>query len=291
MRKIVATLLVICSIVFFSCQPEVGFDSPSGGGGSGGGGGNTNGDLLVKALEISLNTNDTNVITFKYDNNKRMTEYYSTGRLAGIDLDIRYTITRLADGKIQKAKATSSLTSLFIDSVIYNVHYVTGTDRMAYVLATTYSGFLGDFTDSTVQTYDASGKIIKQESYSALLGPYELSTKEDYIYDANGNITKTTVSEPDGSGGFDVVSTRVTTYDNHKAAIPMKEEGFIFLGAENVSKNNIVKCITDGSTSGTTYTTDITNQKFNSFDRPTEGKMIITPKPPGYDLKVLYYYQ
>ena len=68
--------------------------SGSGGNGSGGSGGTTSGDLLVKALQITLATNDTNVLIFQWDANKRLILYQSSGFANSIAVDFSHSISR-----------------------------------------------------------------------------------------------------------------------------------------------------------------------------------------------------
>jgi len=285
-------ILSVCSsIVLFSCQKEADFTNGDNGNGNGGGGGNSNGDLLVKALEITIATHDTNVITVQWDASKRLIDYHSKGKVDGIDEETHYAISRLADGKITKIKQTSALTAGLVDSVVYVVHYVPGTSKLAYDIATQYT-FIGELTDSVVFTYDASGAVTSQEDFSDVFGVIAPSSKMQFLYDANGNVTTIKSYSANGSGGYDPVSTDTYTYGPHKSPYTLGEEAFVAIGAPSVSKNDPtgahIAAINDP-----THVYDIAydQQQYNSFDRPVSGVFHVMPQPPGYDVKVLYYYQ
>jgi hypothetical protein len=117
-------------------------------------------------------------------------------------------------------------------------------------------------------------------------------TKEEYQYDAGGNIKTVTSYTADFFTGAYFQGGQLTyTFDTHKAAAVLGEEAFSIIGAGNISKNNITKLITNNVTSGTTYTATVTTSSFNSYDRPIQSNFVVTPQPPGYNQKVEYYYQ
>jgi hypothetical protein len=284
-----STLLILCISILglVSCQKEI--DWAINNGTSGGGtGGSSNGELLIKANQVTNVTNDLNVLTFQWDTNKRLLLYKSSGKVNGIATDISYRITRLADGKIKNIVGKTSATTAFVDSTVYFPHY-TGS-RMDYVIDTQYTSVFGPLRDSIAFNYNASGQIIVKETYADIFGFLTQSSKETYQYDATGNITVITILAPDGAGGFLTAATVTHTYDGHKAAVTMGEECYIALGASNISKNNLVKAVTAAAGS-TSYTGTFSSQVFNSFDRPTKADLGVTPVPPGYSMKLEYFYQ
>ncbi|MES2882457.1 MAG: hypothetical protein V4676_09940 [Bacteroidota bacterium] len=286
MKKLLTALITI--FVLASCQKEISLE-PNNNGGTGGTGGNTNGDLLVKALEITIATNDTNVLTFEYDAQKRLTNYNSTGVVNGLPTLLNTRITRASDGKILNIVAKSSFSG-GVDSTIYKVFYVAGTNKLSYVLSTQVT-FIGDLNDSTTYTYNAAGQVVSKETFSDLFGSWDVVEKRQFTYDANANVVKTESLTPNGSGGYDLNSTSTYTYDGRKTAIQMGDESFIAFGAENFSGSNVTKIVSNAVASGTTYTGIFSGQQFNSFNRPTIGTLTVTPQPPGYSVKLLYYYQ
>jgi len=278
MKKLLL-LFSVLMIVLVSCQKEIDW---------GVGGGGTNGDLLVKALEITPATNDTNVVTFQWDANKRLLVYRSAGKVNGTVTDILYTISRLGDGKISKIVYKSSLFAGFVDSVVYEPHYLAASGRLSYVIDTQFT-IIGTLIDSSAFTYNASGQVSSKESFIDFFGMTPTG-KETYTYDANGNVPTLTTFSPDGAGGWDLASTVTSTFDSHKTSVVLGEESYIILGATNVSKNNATK-VDNSVVAGNSYTGTYSQQQFNSFNRPTQSSLSVTPQPPGYDLKLLFYYQ
>jgi len=280
MRKINLLILAFSGILLVSCQKEIDWATSSGGGGG------TDGDLLVSALQVTVSTNDTNRLAFEWDGSKRLTQYKSFGKVSGVATDILHKITRLGDGKIARIVSKTSLSAL-IDSTVYTPFY--NGAQLRYVIDTQYT-VIGNILDSIVYTYTA-GKVSAKETYSDFFGGMDISGKETYEYDASGNVTVIKTYSPDGLGGVDLAGTTTNTYDGHKAMVTLGEESYIVLGAANVSPRNSVKQVTNAVSSGTTYTSVISNFVFNSFDRPRAASIKVTPQPPGYDLKLSFFYQ
>ncbi len=272
-------------MVLFSCQKEIDFDFESP---ADGGVGNPNGNLLVKATQITLSTNDTNFIGVKWNSANKLIEYSTNGKVNGFPTKFTSTINRGSDGKIQTIVSKTELQNTIMDSIVYKVSYKPATSQLAYVTSTQHS-FLGDIEDSTFYTYNAAGRVVTKETHQALFGPMMPSVRQTYEYDGNGNVTKINSFEFTGSG-FAPSGTSTYTYTTHKSAITLGEESFIILGGENVSVNGISKLETDATSSGNAYTLTTSNVVYNSFDRPSEAIISVTPNPPGYQVKVLYYY-
>lgn len=290
MKITLSITALVVSVFFISCQKEIDWGI-AGNNGSGGNGGNTSGDLLVKALQITPATSDTNTITFQWDANDRLLDYTSSGTVNSIQTDIIYSISRLTDGKIRKIVATSSLTAGVIDSIVYFPTYVAASSQLYYVIDTEYTA-IGQIIDSSAYTYNSSGMVSSKETSTEILGFTAPSSKETYTYDGSGNVTAITDYTANGTGGYDVASTVTYTFDSHKNAVTLGEESYIVLGASNISKNNPTKTVTTDMTgTGVSYTGVVSQEQFNSNDRPTQASLSLTPQPPGYDLKLLYYYQ
>lgn len=275
-------LLLISSILtigLISCQKEIDWGT----------GANDFADLLVKAVQVTPSTNDTNTIIFQYDNARRLLLYKSTGKVNSQQTDITYAISRQTDGKITKIIAKSSLTAGFLDSTVYVPYYQTGSTKLDYVIDNQYT-ILGVIKDSTVYTY-AGVQIKTKETFTDLFGTYMQTAKQEYTYDASGNVTVIIDSIPDGVGGYDLGATTTCTYNLHKTQATFGEESFIVMGATNASKNSMTKQVVDDASGGASYTTTVSAAQFNTADRPIKYNMSVTPQPPGYDLKLTLYYQ
>jgi hypothetical protein len=286
MKKIFAVIPLLLCLFLFSCQKEVDFANGNGGGNGGGTGGTSNGDLLVKALQVTTSTNDTNVITFQWDANKRLLAYNTNGKVNGVSLTLSLVITRESDGKIKKIVDNNSL-YVIIDSIVHYVHYKTGTTKLDYVISINYSTLLGDLKDSSSFTYNTSGKVFSKETFAEdLLGGITKS-KSEYTYDAGGNLITLKGYDENGSGGYDLSLTVNYTYSSHKSAVVLGDESYIAMDAENASKSDLIKEVNDN------YTAIFSQQQYNSFDRPAQAHLNAAAQPPfpGFDMKVIYYYQ
>lgn len=295
MKTIPILCLSLSALLIMSCQKELSYSLADPGGGSNNGSGNpgsSNGDLLVKAVQVSPATNDTNTITFQWDASKRLTQYTSQGKVQGMAAAILHVITRDNSGKITRVLSKSSFPTASSDSAVYWPVYVTGTSKLAYVKAKEYGGFLGDVNDSAVYVYNAAGQVIQREIFSDLLGTMAPSAKNTFTYDANGNLlvnTQYTANFLTGSYSQPAVTTN--TWGTHKSAVTLGEEAMISLDPANVSKNELLKQVTNAVQSGSTYTTTMSEQLYNSFDRPTKATLNLMPQPPGYTNKLTYFYQ
>ncbi|MDX1954264.1 MAG: hypothetical protein SFU20_01955 [Chitinophagaceae bacterium] len=249
--------------------------------------GNIDGELLVKALEITPATGDTNVITVEYDASKRMVKYLSKGKVNGVNTNIIYTFNRATDGKVQSIKLVSDFGTSF-DSTLFYPYYQTGSNRLAYIKSTSSVGGF-DITDSSVITYNAAGRVIRKESFQEALGIALPGSRIDFTYDANGNIT-VIANSSDAGGGIYVEGSRFTyTYNGHKAAVQGGDEFFIIMAVTTVSPNDITRV--DLETAAGDGTTILSNQTYNSFDRPSKANASVTGPGGSYNLRFEYYYQ
>lgn len=289
-------LLISLAVIIFlasSCQKE--FLDPNAtsgsGSGSGGGGSSSNGDLLVKG--VSITGSDTNTINLKWDSNKKLTQYISSGRTNGIDASSRIDISRESNGNIKKVFTIPLGASGYIDSIITYVIYQAGTSKISYIKNINYTSILGSYSDSSLITYNTAGKISIKETYlqNFITGVYEKQTKNIYTYDAPGNLISSVVNTPDANGNYTPALTITNTYDSHLAAETLGDDAFVLtsLGEEATSVNNLTKKSQSGSGSNVTLT--ISQQQFNSTNRPISGLITATPIPPGYTLKYTYFYQ
>jgi hypothetical protein len=155
MRTSKLTLILGLALVIISCQKEITDGTPEQPGG--GGGGNTNGNLLVKGIQITPATNDTNIVTAEWDASNRLKVYKTNGVVNGFPTQFTSTISRAADGRITKIFSKTDLVASFIDSVIYKPTYVGNTTQLEFVYSTQYSSLLGEINDSSVYTYNAAG--------------------------------------------------------------------------------------------------------------------------------------
>ena len=271
---------IFFSMLFFvSCQKEVDW----------GLGVNSTADLLVKAVQVTPSTNDTNILTLKWDASRRLLVYRSAGKVNGSSTDILDSIIRQPDGKIAKIVFSSSLTAGFLDSTVYFPFYQAGSSKLSHVIDSQYT-IIGTIMDSLAYTYNGS-QIVTKEAFTDLFGFVVPTGKQVYTYDGNGNITVVTDSIPDGAGGYDLGSVTTYTYDSHRSMLTLGEETFIVLDPVNAGKNNFTKQVINDAAGGNTSTTTGSQYQFNAADRPIKFNLSVAPQPPGYDLKLTLYYQ
>lgn len=288
MKKILTALAF--GAILTSCQKEISFDDANNNGSGGSGsGGSTNGDLMVRGLQISPATNDTSILTCTWSSNKQLLVYNSSGNVQGRLVKINHTITRDAAGKINTIISKTFIAGAVSDSVGYRYFY--NGNKVDYILAGRNT-ILGPQNDSTVLTYNTTNQVVSKETFSDLFGAMEPFAKEEYQYDAAGNIKTVTSYTADFLSGSYMQSGSLNyTFDTHKAAVVLGEEAFSIIGAGNISKNNVTKLVTNNVLSGVSYTATVTTANFNSFDRPIQSTFVVMPQPPGYNQKVEYYYQ
>lgn len=282
--KLILSLGLILALA--SCQKEISGDAPE----QPGGGGNTNGNLLVKGIQITPATSDTNVVTAEWDASSRLKVYKTNVVVNGFPTLFTSTITRAGDGRITKIFSKTDLIGTFVDSVIYNPTYVGNTTQLKYVYSVQYSSFLGEISDSSVYTYNAAGYVSSKESFQNFWGTMEPAAKETYEYDGNGNVTKISMFQHDGTS-YSLASVQTITYSSHKSPVTLGEECVIILGVINSAKNNIAQIVINNVAAGQTNTVVASNMEYNSFDRPIKGTLTVNPIPPGYVNNVTYFYQ
>lgn len=284
--KRILILSSFLTIILASCQKEIDWGIDNGGTGGG-----TEGDLLVKGVQITPSTNDTNIVTFKWDASKRLIEYKSAGEVNNIATNILHTINRAADGKIVSIISKSSLAFSIIDSVKYLPYYGTGT-QLLYVIDTQFSPIFGNITDSIAYAYNGTGQLVNKKTYTNFFGSMDPSDSTIFAYDGSGNLTTQTSFASNGSG-FETTASGITTitYDGHKSIATLGEEAHIILGSSLTATKHVTKQVTNQVATGTTYTTSASGSQFNSSDRPKSEGLSVTPQPPGYSMNVSYFYQ
>ncbi len=267
----------------FSCQKEISFDLPQDNDPVG----NQNGNLLVKALQITLNSNDTNVLGLKWNAANRLIEYTTNGVVNGFPTKATHQFIRSADNKILEVISSTALQGTIMDSARFKVYYQPGTNHLSYVTGTQYS-FLGEIKDSSIFEYNGNGQVISKEIFVDFWGSMDPSRKETYEWDGNGNCIKINKFEFNGMA-YEPSGTSTLSYSNHKSMVTLGEESFIVFDASSASVNHGAQVVMD--TPNGTSTLTYSNEVFNSFDRPTEISVSVTPIPPGYQQKLIMYYE
>ncbi len=259
--------------------------------------GNTDGNYLVKAVNITGNGTDTNIVELKWNAVNKLSQYKSSGRSNGFPVEAVYDFYRNAAGNITKVKQVPFGIVSGFDSVISVVRYVSNSTKLLNVVSTSYSSFF-DMKDSTTFSYNTANKVVTKTVYaeSFFSTGYELSRKETNTYDAAGNITKLVASVYSG-GVLSQTSTGTYTYDSHKAVAVIGDEAFIVPLQGAISPNNMIKSVQSYTASGETATTTTTLSQlsFNSFDRLYKCNLTSTLVAPNNNQTITgvltYFYQ
>lgn len=263
-------------LMLASCQKEIDWGIPGSG---------SDGDLLLRAWEITPATNDTTKIDLTWDAQKRLVRYEAHGNTNGVAVNLSYRITRQADGKISKIVSIPGVP--MIDSIVYHPTY--SGDKIQYVKSTTYNSFL-PFEDSSHFTYNGSGQVSNITTHIAVLGMSQPVARRTFMYNASSDVSVEAIFAPNGLGGFIPASTNTYTYGTHKPAVKLGEESFIIFPVTAGASKELVKEELL-ATIGNSQTRTFSGQTYNNLDRPKKASIAITPQPPGYNLSVQYFYQ
>jgi len=231
-------LLILGSIIIFSCQKEIEFEFK-----------NENipldstGQLLIKVVTRSPGSPDSMVTTLKYDNLKKLIEFDVTGSWPGF-ISENYKIIRNGQGNIYKVRSTIvdpsgieiTNSTLFYDATGTRVMYRIGDSR----------GIGSDIRDSTVYQYDVNNKITQErilESYPGI-SPYVEVIRTNYVYDGKNNLIEaTSYTDFLGSGNLQLDAVSTFSYDINNNPVQFNNE-CIVIGRNLIgypSNNNITR--------------------------------------------------
>src|SRR6478609_7195749 len=145
MRKILL-LVTVLAVLITACQKEIDWGLANGAD-----------QQLIKIRSIS--GVDTSVVTYTYDNQRRLIGETTVGLSAGTSINGTFVINRSSTGVIlTTVQKGDQLTAAGIDSLLTKYYYNTTTSQY---YAATRSIDIGGFSviDSAVYTYDASKRI------------------------------------------------------------------------------------------------------------------------------------
>ena len=261
-----------------ACQKEADFSNSSGNGGSSGTGA-LPGEMLVKVESTAFNYVGKDTVV--WNTNGQLISWVEYQTYPFSTYADSFYITRQANGKIisvwERHKHNSSA-----DTLIYNVTYRPGSDKISYCLRQRPGTFV--IEDSIFFDYDASGRTIARYSYyNSGNRVYYPSTKYVFEYDANDNLLGYKTYSDNGSGSYSLDNTSSYTYNSHKPAVRMGDLVYIaeFFDPALNSPHDIASSMQD--VDAYSYS----NQIYNSYDRPEQ----ITVSTSGYPLVMKFFYK
>jgi hypothetical protein len=278
-------LLSALIIVFASCQKEADF-AP---GGNGGGGGTVSQKLVRVGTRDGA---DTNTIDYGYNAAGKLIRQYITGVSSGTNFFIESKYNRNASNIITSVVIKSDqFAALGIDSIVTVVKYNSASSRYSgTVTSVTVLGFT--IKDSSVYTYDASGRISESESFSSdpLTSVYSKSSKDVFTYLANGNVGNEKYYDWDNTTSSYTLSEEYTnTYDSKVNPLNLGVEG-VFLGNMVYSTaNNLSSYVYVDATDPSNNLTRNFTYTYNSANKPETGNS--TSTPASTTIRSTYTYQ
>jgi hypothetical protein len=237
--------------------------------------------------------NDSSTVFYNYNTAKLLIGEKTVGLSGTTSIDNDLKIYRLSSGVIERTVLTSvTLAASGVDSIVTRYNYNTTTSK--YTSAVFSVNIMGlDITDSTLFTYDGSGRISMDEHYTRVTGfPLPLLTlRNTYTYSADGlNLVSVQQSAPQTIGGpLSQVSTQTFTYDTKKSPLALKNEAILILrpnlySAQNSTKTTLVNTIDPTAD----FNLDVT-YRYNTASKPDSS--FSTRTPGGEQTTSKYFYQ
>jgi hypothetical protein len=277
-RSLTAVLGIMC-ITMLSCQKEV-KDIFSNNGNTGGSG-STGSGLLTRITSSS--GSDSSSLTFGYNSSKKLISLVTEAFTGGQKVTIGERAVRDAQGVIQQVIYKSPVYAQFgLDSAV-SIIKSSGGKYIAEVTTLNVGGI--PLVDSIALIYDATGKVIREEQYTSILGMTDKSGKTEYTYNGNNLATLNNYSWDGTTFNLD----ETYTYDQYDAKLsPMYfgAEAFVFGSQEFVSQNNPTKSTLTMVGTTESYTT---TYNYNSSNKPISATSVV--QPSGVVARGNYYYQ
>lgn len=275
----------IAALFMVSCQKEIDW-------GLGGGAASTR----LVSIQSKSGPADSTRVDYSYDAGGRLIREKTTGVAAGNSADNDLVISRNAAGIITKTvQKSSALILVGVDSLVTRYNYNSGTSRYtSSIFSTTIMGFT--ILDSAVYTYDASGRISKDEHYLQTTGlpiplPPILALRNNYTYSTNGkDLISISQDAPSTPGGpLAPVSAQVFTYDIKVNPLVILQEAILLNRPGLFSAGNMTKTVVTNTISpANSFTLDNT-YIYNSQSKPDSS---YSTRNPGATITASkYFYQ
>jgi hypothetical protein len=262
------SIFLLSAVLFYACQKEVNFDTDTRIAGQG--------KLLKSAT--TRQGQDSGSQSFAYDANKRIISITGDAYASATNGLVLRQLQRNNTGIIQSYTYIQKIPAAGIDdTATYTVVYDVATQRYKYRV---YAfDFFGDrVVDSIVYTYNASGKIIKAETFAGS-ARFGIATQRRYEYQYTGdNVKEVQLYDLDPANNTVDLSVKSTfEFDTDIAALTLGNEAIImdmldWISANNATKQSIVD-VRDGSGDAQV----IYSYNFGSFAQPQTAVRTITP--------------
>ena len=234
---------------------------------------------------------DSLVTLYGYDAHKRLISVKETGTDQGDQVDQVLHFHRNASGVVTDyAIIDADLLSVGIDSITTVMHYNSSRYTSRVLNVNVFGSVL---SDSSIFTYDASGKIIQEDVYQSPTGTandFYYAGKLNYIFSSGGNLTQFEIHDIDSTGSDTFWVTLKITYDTKTSPLLLGNEGIALGGdLEWISPHNPVSEQSSDSngSSDDQFVTTIYN--YNNDNKPSTA--VVTLMPDNTVTNISYYYQ
>ena len=302
MKKLLTAIPAI-ALLLFSCQKELSFDSSTNPGN--GNPGTGTGDLLVKTVAVT--GSETMTTLYGYDSLKRLSTITIDGVTGGMQTHSYQKFERDNAGRIVRVlQKLSDIGGVPSDTAVKTIHYPNATtmdyDYSVHVMGMSVGPGLPSMQtiDSTVYQYTA-GKIMSYDSYmssSLMPGSIMMSSKYDFVYDAQNRVTDMKMySDAANPGGpQDLMVEWNYTYGNTVNGVYVSSnaaQNLLIHGLPNIGSSNIDKMVmtSDDPQINVTVTTTYV---LGSNGKPATGTAVSTTtgqQSGTQTTKYTFYYQ
>lgn len=287
MRNAITYVAIVSTLFLLSCKKDKSFDPTN----PNGGGGGVPATTVLSKTVTKVDGGDSVRVSYTYDNQKRFIGYTSEESYQGDVYRSELKFIRSAQGIVQKMVIKADdLIAAGIDSIYYKVNYNSGTSRYTSMVLIFDDG-TDVFRDSTVYTYNGSGKIIQSEEfYDDGGGVYLKTAKIEYTYNPAGNVSREKVYYFDDSSRSYVASYQDDyEYDTKTNPLILGNEAFLLGDASLASPNNQIKDTYTDLEDATMNDVLNTVYTYNTANKPLTDIVTIvsdgTPYPTAYTYK------
>lgn len=294
MKKLASLLAVtLLTVLFFSCTPDTPEEQSGSVGSEPTDTSQISKNVLGKVVRIS-GTNET-TFSYQYDAQNRLVWYSNTSTKADYFEDTS-KIIRDNDGIIKQVVYRSDSSQKYpdpkIDSVVFDVSYNSNTSQYTHKVLK-YKSYNFNFKDSSVYTYDANKRIIREDVYYfdyLKAKTYLPFAKRDFIYDASGNVTslKTIYYQVDGVNDYEY--NIAYTYEDKGVNLLNLGNEAIVLGMEQEFSPRATKTMVSTYPQSPEYNRSLTYKySFNTKYRPLTAD--VSDAVTGAKSSLVYTYQ